>query len=71
MEGIPVSPPGLGEYGLGGFRLLKKTLEAPYTTKVNYRDPTSRGTTLRLHHHALRLCIGFSRRLYSTVACVS
>ena len=30
---------------LGGFRVLKKTLEAPYTTKVNYRDPTSRGTT--------------------------
>ena len=27
---------------LGGFR---KTLEAPYTTKVNNRDRTSRGTT--------------------------
>ena len=31
---------------LGGFRVLKNTSEAPYTTKVNYRDPTSRGTTL-------------------------
>ena len=30
---------------LGGFRALKKTTEAPYTTKVNYRDHTSRGTT--------------------------
>ena len=32
---------------LGGFRALKKTPEAPYTTKVNYREPTSRGTTRR------------------------
>jgi len=32
---------------LGGFKALKKTPEAPYTTKVNYRDPTSRGTTLK------------------------
>ena len=31
---------------LGGFRALKNTLEAPYTTKVNYRELTSRGTTL-------------------------
>ena len=31
---------------LGGFRVLKKTSEAPYTTKVNYRELTSRGTTL-------------------------
>ena len=31
-----------------GFRALKKTLEAPYTTKVNNRDRTSRGTTLSL-----------------------
>ena len=30
---------------LGGFRALKKTTEAPYTTKMNYRSPTSRGTT--------------------------
>ena len=30
---------------LGGFRALKKTPEAPYTTKVNYRKCTSRGTT--------------------------
>ena len=30
---------------LGGFRVLKKTLESPYTTKVNYRDRTTRGTT--------------------------
>ena len=30
---------------LGGFRSLKKTPEASYTTKVNYRKPTSRGTT--------------------------
>ena len=28
-----------------GFRALKKTLEAPYTTKVNNRVRTSRGTT--------------------------
>ena len=28
-----------------GFRALKKTLEAPYTTKVNNRVHTSRGTT--------------------------
>ena len=26
---------------LGGFRGLKKTTEAPYTTKVNYREHTS------------------------------
>jgi hypothetical protein len=31
---------------LGGFRALKKTTEAPYTTKVNNREHTSRGTTL-------------------------
>ena len=31
---------------MGGFRALKKTLEAPYSTKVNNRDRTSRGTTL-------------------------
>ena len=30
---------------LGGFRALKKTTEAPYTTKVNNRIHTSRGTT--------------------------
>ena len=30
-----------------GFRALKKTLEPPYTTKVNNRVHTSRGTTLR------------------------
>ena len=30
---------------LAGFRALKKTTEAPYTTKVNYRSPTSRGPT--------------------------
>jgi hypothetical protein len=30
---------------LGGFRALKKTTEAPYTTKVNNRGRTSRGTT--------------------------
>jgi hypothetical protein len=29
----------------GGFRALKKTTEAPYTTKVNNRMCTSRGTT--------------------------
>ena len=28
-----------------GFRALKKTLEPPYTTKVNNRVHTSRGTT--------------------------
>ena len=28
-----------------GFRALKKALEAPYTTKVNNREPTTRGTT--------------------------
>ena len=26
---------------LGGFRALKKTTEAPYTTKVNYRKHTT------------------------------
>jgi len=31
---------------LGGFRALKQTTEAPYTTTVNNRSPTSRGTTL-------------------------
>ena len=29
-----------------GFRALKKALETPYTTKVNNRVRTSRGTTL-------------------------
>ena len=33
---------------LGGFRALKKTPEAPYTIKVNYRKCTSRGTTLTM-----------------------
>ena len=28
-----------------GFRALKKALEAPYTTKVNNRERTTRGTT--------------------------
>jgi len=32
---------------LGGFRALKKTTEAPYTTKVNYCKHASRGTTLK------------------------
>jgi hypothetical protein len=32
----------------GGFRALKKTPEAPYTTKVNYREHTSRGTTQKV-----------------------
>ena len=31
---------------LGGFRALKKTTEAPYTTKVNNRERTPRGPTL-------------------------
>ena len=35
---------------LGGFRALKKTPKAPYTTKVNNRDHTSRGTTLSQSH---------------------
>ena len=30
---------------LVGFRVLKKTLESPYTTKLNYRGRTTRGTT--------------------------
>jgi hypothetical protein len=34
---------------LGGFRALKKTTEAPYTTKVNYREHTSRGTSHQQH----------------------
>ena len=33
---------------LGGFKALKKTTEAPYTTKVNYRELASRGTTLNV-----------------------
>jgi hypothetical protein len=32
---------------MGGVQ-LKKTIEVPYTTKVNYRKHTSRGTTLTL-----------------------
>jgi hypothetical protein len=38
-----------------GFRALKKTPEAPYTTKVNNRVCTSRGTTLNgsAEHYAL------------------
>ena len=35
---------------LGGFRALKNTLEALYTTKVNNRVHTSRGTTLTHTH---------------------
>jgi hypothetical protein len=41
---------------LGGFRALKKTPEAPYTTKVNYRDHTSRGTTL-VHSVSALYCV--------------
>ena len=44
---------------LGGFRVLKKTLEAPYTTKVNFRMCTSRGTTRRLSddvYYGKRIC---------------
>ena len=36
-----------------GFRALKKALEALYTTKVNNRDRTSRGTT---HLKLLSIC---------------
>jgi len=39
---------------LGGFRALKNTTEAPYTTKVNNRERTTRGTTpLYCHVSAL------------------
>jgi len=47
----PAWPPkSLMKRGLPGFLgrylvTVKKTPEAPYTTKVNYRKPTSRGTT--------------------------
>ena len=42
---------------LGGFRALKKTTEAPYTTKVNNRGSTSRGTTQSaVDPVAVRLC---------------
>ena len=42
---------------LGGFRVLKKTSEAPYTTKVNYRVRTSRGTTQE-ENQGLNCCGG-------------
>ena len=48
---------------LGGFRALKKTPEAPYTTKVNYRKPTSRGTTRHLEHLERCQCCHFGRVL--------
>ena len=38
-----------------GFRALKKALEAPYTTKVNNRDRTSRGTTLMFDLQMLKV----------------
>ena len=38
-----------------GFRALKKTLEAPYTTKVNNRVHTTRGTTLSCMRETLVL----------------
>ena len=44
-----------------GFRALKKTLEAPYTTKVNNRERTTRGTTLTLD---ARLSLFRGSRLY-------
>ena len=56
-----------------GFRALKKTLEAPYTTKVNNRVPTTRGTTQTDCGTAtgLRVCLYVARRAlvlrYSTV----
>ena len=40
---------------LGGFRVLKKTSEAPYTTKLNYRDRTSRGSTREVFFCVYRL----------------
>ena len=54
---------------VGGFRALKKTTEAPYTTKVNYRSPTSRGTTLpHVRPHLLResvqMQIGYRHRFF-------
>ena len=64
---------------LGGFRSLKKTKEAPYTTKVNYeklnlyREAVSRGTTLYDRVPcALRVCSGrfvCIVHLWDTVEC--
>jgi hypothetical protein len=42
---------------LGGFRALKKTPEAPHTTKVNYRKPSAnqpRGTTRKFKNQVTR-----------------
>ena len=52
-----------------GFRALKKTLEAPYTTKVNNRVHTSRGTTPQSCRTARRLSkASFNDRLEESVA---
>jgi hypothetical protein len=45
---------------LGGFRALKKTQEAPYTTKVNYREAASRGTTRLGRWWCVRLYLAWS-----------
>ena len=58
MGGVQYAP-------IGGFRALKKTTEAPYTTKVDYRERTSRGTTLCLsaaHVLERKVSGSFSRR---------
>ena len=46
-----------------GFRALKKTLEAPYTTKVNNLEPTTRGTTQ--NPNTKQICEGEVARLFS------
>ena len=46
-----------------GFRALKKTLEAPYTTKVNNRVHTSRGTTPYVSFRSLRLFTFYEHKM--------
>ena len=53
---------------LSGFRALKKTPEAPYTTKVNYRGPTSRGTILTLLRRLGRTLVSRANRAKAGVA---
>ena len=51
-----------------GFRALKKTLEAPYTTKVNNRVPTTRGTTQRDLAGSLHIVENLEKRAHSITA---
>ena len=53
-----------------GFRALKKTLEAPYSTEVNNREPTTRGTTRARAARDESFACAFLHDPHSWMACL-